>query len=106
MNRELLTVKLRWKRPDAGESTGLEVVLTDHGPAFDAAPADLRFAAAVAAFGMILRNSAEKGDATLGMVTTIAGKALGRDDGGYRTEFLDLVRRTASLNGPRGGPAD
>jgi Ca-activated chloride channel family protein len=92
-SRELLTVKLRWKRPDGDTSSLLEVPLADRGPAFDAAPADLRFAAAVAAFGMILRESGERGDATLPLVAKITGGALGRDEGGYRAEFLDLVRR-------------
>ena len=93
-------MKLRWKRPDGDTSALLEVPLTDRGLAFDAAPADLRFAAAVAAFGMILRESAERGDATLPLVAKIAGSALGRDEGGYRAEFLDLVRRAAELQGP------
>jgi Ca-activated chloride channel family protein len=97
VNRELLTVKLRWKRPDASESTGLDVPLVDRGPAFDGAPADLRFAAAVAAYGMILRGSDQKGEATLPLVAKIAASALGRDDGGYRAEFLDLVRKAESL---------
>jgi Ca-activated chloride channel family protein len=92
-SRELLTVKLRWKRPDGDTSSLLEVPLADRGPAFDAAPADLRFAAAVAAFGMIMRESGARGDATLPLVARIAGGALGRDEGGYRAEFLDLVRR-------------
>ncbi|NCA10323.1 VWA domain-containing protein [bacterium] len=94
---ELLTVKLRWKRPDGDTSTLLEVPLAERGPAFDAAPADLRFAAAVAAFGMILRESGARGDATLPLVAKIAAAALGRDEGGYRAEFLDLVRRAESL---------
>lgn len=92
-NPELLTVKLRWKRPDGDTSTLLEVPLADRGPTCDAAPADLRFAAAVAAFGMILRDSDRKGAATLPLVAKIAAESLGRDEGGYRAEFLDLVRR-------------
>jgi Ca-activated chloride channel family protein len=92
-------VKLRWKRPDASESTGLEVPLADRGPVFDEAPADLRFAAAVAAYGMILRGSDQKGEATLPLVARIAASALGGDDGGYRAEFLDLVRKAESLGG-------
>jgi Ca-activated chloride channel family protein len=99
VSRELLTMKLRWKRPDANESTGLEVPLADPGPVFDEAPADLRFAAAVAAYGMILRGSDQKGEATLPLVARIAASALGRDDGGYRAEFLDLVRKAESLGG-------
>ncbi|MDA1040613.1 MAG: DUF3520 domain-containing protein, partial [Planctomycetota bacterium] len=99
VSRELLTVKLRWKRPDASESTGLEVPFADRGPAFDEAPTDLRFAAAVAAYGMILRNSGQKANATLPLVANIAGSALGGDEGGYRAEFLDLVRLTETLRG-------
>jgi hypothetical protein len=97
VSRELLTVKLRWKRPEASESTGLEVPLVEPGPAFDEAPADLRFAAAVAAYGMILRGSDQRGEATLPLVAKIAASGLGRDDGGYRAEFLDLVRKAESL---------
>jgi len=96
-SRELLTVKLRWKKPEADTSTLLEVPLEDKGGAFDAAPADLRFAAAVAAFGMLLRESEHKGTATLPLVAEIAGSALGRDRGGYRAEFLDLVRQAEAV---------
>jgi Ca-activated chloride channel family protein len=96
-SRELLTVKLRWKKPAGDTSTLREVPLAEPGGAFDAAPADLRFAAAVAAFGMILRESEHKGSATLPLVAEIAGSALGRDAGGYRAEFLDLVRKTEAV---------
>jgi len=96
-SRELLTVKLRWKKPDGDTSTLREVPLAERGVAFDAAPADLRFAAAVAAFGMILRASEHKGTATLPFVAEIAGSSLGRDEGGYRAEFLDLVRKAEDL---------
>lgn len=98
-SRELLTVTLRWKRPDAGASTDLSVPLTDPGPAFADAPADLRFAAAVAAFGLILHDSDQKGEASLPMVAAIAGDSLGRDEGGHRAQFLDLVRKAESLPG-------
>jgi Ca-activated chloride channel family protein len=96
-SRELLTVKLRWKQPEGDTSTLLEVPLAERGGGFDAASVDLRFAAAVAAFGMILRDSEHKGTASLPLVAELAGSALGRDDGGYRAEFLDLVRRTEAL---------
>jgi Ca-activated chloride channel family protein len=94
--QELLTVKLRWKRPDAEESTGIEVPLADRGREFAEAPADLRFAAAVAAFGMILQGSDQRGEATLPLVAKIAADAIGRDERGHRAEFLDLVRRAES----------
>ena len=96
-SRELLTVKLRWKKPDGDTSTLLEVPLAEKGGAFAAALADLRFAAAVAALGMILRESEHKGTATLPFVAEIAGSVLGRDAGGYRAEFLDLVRKAEAV---------
>jgi len=96
-SRELLTVKLRWKKPDGDASTLDEVPLVDRGGAFEQASADLRFAGAVAAFGMVLRNSEYKGEATLPQVAKIAAGALGPDRGGYRAEFLDLVRKAETL---------
>lgn len=96
-SRELLTVKLRFKQPDGETSRLIEQPLADRGESFDTASVDLRFAAAVAAFGMILRGSEHAGDATLSMVARIAGSALGDDSGGYRAEFLDLVRRAESI---------
>ncbi len=96
-SRELLTVKLRWKKPEGDVSTLDEVPLVDRGGAFEQASADLRFAGAVAAFGMVLRNSEFKGEATLPLVAKIAAGALGPDQGGYRAEFLDLVRKAEAL---------
>jgi secreted protein with Ig-like and vWFA domain/anti-sigma-K factor RskA len=95
--RELLTVKLRAKRPEGDTSALTEVPLADAGAGFEAASADLRFAAAVAAFGMVLRDSEHKGTASLERVEEIAGTAMGSDPGGYRAEFLDLVRKAATL---------
>jgi secreted protein with Ig-like and vWFA domain len=95
--RELLTVKLRAKRPEGDTSALTEVPLADAGAGFEAASADLRFAAAVAAFGMVLRDSEHKGTASLERVEEIAGTAMGSDPGGYRAEFLDLVRKAAAV---------
>lgn len=96
---ELLTVKLRFKQPDGDTSTLREYPLTNRGAAFDAASSDLRFAAVVAAFGMILRGGDHVGSFSLADVARIAGRALGHDEGGSRAEFLDLVRRAQELQG-------
>jgi Ca-activated chloride channel family protein len=61
--------------------------------AFEEASDDLRFASAVASFGMLLRGSKESGEMTYKKVGQIAGEALGADPGSYRTEFTDLVRK-------------
>ena len=90
---DLLTVKLRWKQPEGSVSTLKEFPLTDRGSAFEEASADLRFASAVASFGMLLRGSKESGEMTYRKVGQIAGEALGDDLGSYRTEFTDLVRK-------------
>jgi Ca-activated chloride channel family protein len=94
---ELLTLKLRYKEPDGVESRMIEFPLKDRGGAFNAASKDLQFAAAVASFGMLLRGSEHKGTGSLAAVSEIAGGSLGDDPGGYRAEFVDLVRRAQSL---------
>jgi Ca-activated chloride channel family protein len=101
---ELLTVKLRFKQPDGDTSVLREVPLAARGGAFTEASANLRFAASVAAFGMLLRESPFAGDATFAWVATTAAKALGTDAGGWRTEFLDLVRQAAALSAQQGPP--
>ncbi|WP_197526293.1 vWA domain-containing protein [Botrimarina colliarenosi] len=96
---ELLTLKIRYKQPEGGASKKLEFPLEDAGKSFADADDDFRWAAAVAEFGMLLRGSSHAGDATLDSVLEIARGALGADDGGYRAEFLDLVRRAQELRG-------
>jgi Ca-activated chloride channel family protein len=97
---ELLTVKLRYKDPERDTSERLEFPLIDAGGTFANASSDFKFAAAVAEFGMILRQSPQRGTATLGDVLAwgAAGAAHPEDDPeGYRRAFLDLVRRAEPL---------
>ena len=88
---ELLTVKVRHQKPEGSASTLLSFPVTDRGTRFEAASEDTRWAAAVAEFGMILRDSRLKGTATLDTALTIATAAVGKDPGGYRAEFLSLI---------------
>ena len=94
---ELLSVKLRHKKPDGDESALIERALTDHGAAFANASVDLKFAAAVTEFGMILRDSPHKGNGTLGAVIEWAREGKGTDEAGYRDGFIDLVRKAQAL---------
>jgi Ca-activated chloride channel family protein len=96
---EMLTVRLRYKEPDASSSVALEKALTDGGAALATASADLRFAAAVAEFALLLRRSPQKGDATFESVLALAGGSLGADAGGWRHEFLDLVAKARTITG-------
>jgi Ca-activated chloride channel family protein len=94
---EMLTVKLRFKKPDGDKSELIERAVTDPGESFAKAPTDLRFAAAVAEFGMILRDSKFKGNGTLGAVLEWAQEGKGNDPNGYRAGFIELVRKARAL---------
>ena len=86
---ELMTVKLRYKAPDGDTSRLIERVVSQTADvqALD----NFYFSAAVAEFGMILRNSDYKGAATLDQVLALARDAQGDDREGYRAEFIRLV---------------
>ncbi len=94
---ELLTVKVRYKAPSGSASKRLESPLVDRGETFAQASPDFKFAAAVAGFGMILRDSRYAGDATLKKIEQWAGEGIGSDAGGYRGEFLSLVKRAGEV---------
>jgi Ca-activated chloride channel family protein len=96
---ELLTLKLRYKKPEGDTSRLLTTVVKDSDKSYARASTDFKFAAAVAEFGMILRDSPYKGDATLRDVLKHAQSGLGDDPEGYRTEFLTLVEQAQRLAG-------
>jgi len=95
---ELLTVKIRYKAPEGDVSQKQAFTLIDTGAGFARASSELRYAAAVAAWGMVLRDSPHKGSATFEQVLEWAEGGLGDDAGGYRAEFIQLVRRSAELS--------
>lgn len=70
----------------------------------DAASSDFRFASAVVAFGMLLRGSQYKGDASYTLVKQLAENALGTDSQGYRHEFLRLAGEAERLSPPSASP--
>ena len=94
---ELLTVSIRYKEPAAEESQRLEFPLRDTGARFEQASEDFKFAASVASFGMLLRDSPHQGTVTLTDISAWARAGVGSDAGGYRSEFLGLVERSRSL---------
>jgi Ca-activated chloride channel family protein len=94
---ELLTLKLRYKQPDGDTSKLIETVLRDSHQTYGKATADFKFASSVALFGMILRNSPHKGTATIEAAAELAREGLSKDDGGYRTEFVELIERAKQL---------
>ncbi len=94
---EYLTVKVRYKKPDGFTSMLLEKPVKGYVNNIKDASDNLRFAAAVSEFGMILRNSEFKGNSTLEEAVRLAKSARGNDEEGYRAEFVRLVDTAKEL---------
>ena len=96
---ELMTIKLRYKEPNADESKLLSIGVLDRNYSIENASENVRFASAVAEFGLVLRDSRYKGNASFNGVQNLAGNALGEDLRNYRNEFLNLVSKAKNLRG-------
>jgi Ca-activated chloride channel family protein len=94
---ESLIVKLRYKKPTEDTSRLIEHMVVDNNLDYSHASNDLKFATAVAGFGMLLRDSAYKGSLTYAGVLEITQPTLGDDPSGYRREFRDLVNKARAL---------
>ena len=94
---EMLTLKLRYKEPDSETSKLMTQPLLDAHGDIATASDNLRFAAAVAELGMLLRDSKYKGDASYDETRLLAQKSLGRDEEGYRSEFLSMIAAASRL---------
>ncbi len=88
---ELLTVKLRYKRPGQSSSQLLQQVVQNSGQTFDHADSDFRFATAVTAFGMKLRGSPHAKAISSRQIRSWASSSVGSDPDGYRREFVKLA---------------
>lgn len=94
---ELLTVKFRYKAPDGDVSKLIEHPVKDEQISIAKTSDNFRFAAAVAQFGMLLRNSEYKSAASFDNVLVLARKAKGTDEEGYRAEFVKMVESAQML---------
>jgi Ca-activated chloride channel family protein len=97
-SNELLTIKVRYKEPDGNSSKLLVQSVKEKAISFAKASDNLRFATAVAGFGLLLRNSSFKGNSTYNSILSIASQALGTDKEGYRKEFVSLVETANELS--------
>ncbi len=94
---EIMTVKFRYKEPDSDISK-LEVVTVEDKPLnADKTSDDFRFAAAVAEYGMLLRDSQFKQNSKFDQLINMAKSAKGKDDDGYRAEFIRLAESTKNM---------
>jgi Ca-activated chloride channel family protein len=94
---EILTVKFRYKAPDGDVSKLIEHPVKDNQISIVKTSDNFRFAASVAQFGMLLRNSEFKSNASFSGVISLARKAKGNDDEGYRSEFIRLAESAQLL---------
>ncbi len=95
--KEILTLKIRHKPPQGDVSEKLAFPLVNESVPFQEADTDFQFAAAVAGFGMQLRNSSHAGTWTMDDVIATATDAKGDDEHGLRAEFLELARTAERL---------
>jgi Ca-activated chloride channel family protein len=96
---ELGFLKMRAKRPGAATSELTEIAVTPDMAVetLDAAPTDVRFSIAVAAFGQKLRETSQLANYSYQQVLDLAAGSRGDDPFGYRGEFLKLVRLAKGL---------
>ena len=92
---DLLTVKMRYKAPDGDVSEKIEVAVIDSGR--NNPSTDYAFAASVAMFGQLVRNSDFKGTATYDEVIALAKQGWNNDEHGYRREFVRLVESVKGM---------
>jgi Ca-activated chloride channel homolog len=90
-------VRLRYKAPNQTTSQLLTSSVVDRGLKLEDASTNYKFSAAVATFGMLLRDSQYKGNARFDDVLKLANQSQGEDLDGYRAEFIRLVERSKSL---------
>lgn len=95
---EWLTLKLRYKQPDRQQSQLMEFVVKGEVDSFEEASDDLRFAASVAGFGMLLRDSKYKGKTSFEAVRSWAKNSRGKDDDGFKAEMIRLVKTAETLH--------
>jgi Ca-activated chloride channel homolog len=95
-SRELMTVRLRYKDPQGSTSQLLEEPVRDRSAGV--ASEDMRFASAVAAFALLLRDSEHRGQASYEQVLSLARGARGDDPQGYRGEFIGMVETAQTLS--------
>jgi Ca-activated chloride channel homolog len=98
---ELLTLKIRYKKPDGDVSEKQEFTLKNSGESFDNSSESLRFASAVALFGMLLRESEFVKEGDYATVVKTAKKSLGEDKNNYRQEFINLVNQLDIIKIPK-----
>ncbi len=90
---DLMKFRLRYKPPQSETSTLIEQVVRGEVRSLEGSSNNFRFSAAVAEFGLLLRKSRYRASASFQQVDQLAKSALGKDEEGYRQEFIELVKQ-------------
>ncbi len=97
LSNELLTIKLRYKLPKENTSQLLEKVVENSAVKLKTSSENFQFSAAVAEFGLLLRDSPLKGNSNFAQTIRLAKGAKGLDENGYRQEFIQLMKTANSI---------
>jgi Ca-activated chloride channel homolog len=95
---QLAKIQLRYKLPDKKQSRLIEAAPLAETVNLEATSDNFRFAAAVAAFSLILRKSKYAADMNFEQVVALAESALGADSYAYRREFVELVKLAQDIS--------
>ena len=87
----MCTVKLRYKAPSDTISQKIEEIVLHKGNNWESGSDNFKWSAAVAEFGMLLRDSAYKSNASYDQTLSLAKAGIGDDPNGYRKEFVKMV---------------
>ena len=91
-------VKLRYKAPNSDTSKLIEApIRADAARTLNETNEDVRFGVAVAGFGQLAANGKYAGSLTYDQVIELANGARGKDEFGYRSEFVNMVRLAKEL---------
>lgn len=94
--KELLFLKLRYKELDSDSSKLMSQAVPHSSKKWKKTSDNFRFAASVAAFGLLLKDSPHKGSTDLDLVLTLANGAKGKDKEDYRKDFIKMVKQYGS----------
>jgi Ca-activated chloride channel family protein len=94
---ELATIKFRYKKPAGDKSIEINKIVKNSNPATAQTSSDFKFASSVAWFGLVLRDSKLIKKKSLNEIQNLAKQNKGKDENGYRAEFVDLIEKYKSI---------
>jgi Ca-activated chloride channel family protein len=96
-SKELASIQFRYKKPEAEKSILISHSILDKAIPLNNSTDNYRFSAAVAEFGLLLRDSRFKASSNFDHVIEMAQSARGEDSEGYRAEFIKIVTTAKDL---------